>query len=114
MERGVVESALRQTPDQRHLTAFKPEPDAAARTRLLALVAFAAGLAVAGALAATEAFHAVLRTRPRSHIMKPDHDWAASFPSVCGADERMPRDFKIPSRRRNERRAAIVAFTTLA
>src|SRR3954447_19192466 len=105
MERGVVESALRQTPDQRHLTAFKPEPDAAARTRLLALMAFAARLAVAGALAATEAFHAVLRAGPRSHVVKPDHDCVASFPSVCGGFWRMPRDFKISSRRPNERRA---------
>src|SRR5688572_15602700 len=42
VERGVVEATLRQTPNQRHLPAFKPEPNAAARARLLALVAFAA------------------------------------------------------------------------
>src|SRR4051812_14657848 len=74
VERGAVKSALRQTPDERHLAAFESEPDAAARARLLALVTLAAGLAVAGAFAATEAFHPVLRAGPRPHVIKPDHD----------------------------------------
>ena len=44
LECGVVEAALRQTTMQRHLAAFEPEANAAARARLLAFVAFAAGL----------------------------------------------------------------------
>jgi len=60
---GVVESALRQTPDQRHLSALKSETNAAARARFLTFVAFAARLAVAGTFADAEAFHAMSRAR---------------------------------------------------
>ena len=49
MKGGVVKSAFRQTSNQWHLPAFKPEADAAAGTRFLSLVTFAARLAVTGA-----------------------------------------------------------------
>src|SRR5699024_6652374 len=45
----VVEAALGDPAGQRHLAAFKANPDLAAGTGLLALVAAAAGLTVAGA-----------------------------------------------------------------
>src|SRR3954454_4025196 len=51
LESRVVETALRQTPNERHLPAFEAETNAAAGTRFLAFVAFAAGLAVARAFA---------------------------------------------------------------
>lgn len=63
LEVGVVETALRNTTDKRHLTAFESEADAAARTRLLTFVAFAGGLTVAAAFAAAEPLDAVLGTR---------------------------------------------------
>src|SRR5207248_332901 len=81
VEGGVVETALGQTPDQRHLAAFESEPNAAAGPGLLAFVPLAAGLAVARAFAAAEPFHAVLRAGPRPHVMKADHDCAGSFAS---------------------------------
>src|SRR5882762_5941797 len=62
-KRGVVKPALRQPADQRHLTAFEPEPNTAAGARFLTFVAFAARLAVAGTFADAEAFHAMPRAR---------------------------------------------------
>ena len=47
--KNVVEAALRDAARQRHLAAFKSDADTAAGARFLALVAPAAGLAVAGA-----------------------------------------------------------------
>ena len=52
---GVVESAFRQSPNQRHLPAFEPEPNAAAGARLLSFVTFAARFSVTGAFTATKA-----------------------------------------------------------
>ena len=54
LEGRVVEAALGQTPNQRHLAAFESESNAAAGARLLALVALAARLAVTGAFAACQ------------------------------------------------------------
>ena len=50
--KDVVEAALGDTADQRHLAALKAHADAAAGAGLLALVTLAGGLAVAGAGAA--------------------------------------------------------------
>ena len=44
--------ALGQTPDQRHLTAFETETNAAAGAGFLAFVSLAAGLSMARTLAA--------------------------------------------------------------
>src|ERR1700730_4373346 len=111
VKRRVIESALGQTANQRHLPAFKSETDAATGTRLLSFVAFSARLTVAGAFATAKPLDAMTRTRPRPQIMQAYHDGvAAAFPSP----PLMPRTFKISSRRRNPRNASIVAFTTLA
>jgi hypothetical protein len=45
-KRCVVKSALRQSSDQRHLSALESESDTPTGTRLLTFVAFAAGLSV--------------------------------------------------------------------
>ncbi len=45
---NIVETTLRQTACQRHLTAFKTRTDTAAGTGPLALVTAACGLAIAG------------------------------------------------------------------
>ena len=74
MEGRVVETTLRQTPNQRHLATFKSETKTAAGARLLPLVPFAARLAVTGTFAGTEPLDAMPRTRPRPHIVQPDHD----------------------------------------
>jgi hypothetical protein len=42
MERSVVKSALWQSPDQRHLSPFKPETNASAGARFLSFMTFAA------------------------------------------------------------------------
>ena len=54
----VVETALGQAAVKRHLAAFETDAGAAAGTGFLTLVAFAGGLAVAGAFAAAEALDA--------------------------------------------------------
>ena len=59
MKGRVVESTLRQTPDQRHLAAFESEAETAARARLLPFVALAARLAVAGTFAAAQSLDAM-------------------------------------------------------
>jgi hypothetical protein len=46
VKRGVAKAALWQSPNQRHLAAFEPEPNAAAGARFLSLVTFTAGFAV--------------------------------------------------------------------
>ena len=69
----VVKSALRQSSNQRHLAAFKPEPDAPTGTRFLAFGTLPAGLSVAGTLTATKAFDAMVRAWTRPQIMKPQH-----------------------------------------
>ena len=46
MKGSVVKSALRQSPNQRHLPAFEPEPNAPAGARFLPLMTFAARLSV--------------------------------------------------------------------
>jgi hypothetical protein len=43
---SVVKSALWQSPNQRHLSAFEPEPNAPAGARFLSLMTFAARLSV--------------------------------------------------------------------
>ena len=48
--KDVVEAALGQATCQRHLAAFEADADAAAAASLLALVATASGLAIAGAM----------------------------------------------------------------
>ena len=42
----IVESALRQSSNQRHLTAFEPQSNAPTRARLLPFMTLAAGLSV--------------------------------------------------------------------
>src|SRR5205814_3457838 len=85
---------------------------AASGTRLLALVTLAARLAMTGALAAAKPLHAMCRTGTRFEVVQPDHDCFVSSPLFVFV--RMPRVFKISSRRRRERSASIVALTTLA
>src|ERR1700726_1736683 len=69
VEGGVIETALGQTPDERHLTAFESKTNAPARARLLTFMAFAAGFSVTGAFAATESLDPMTRTRTRPEIM---------------------------------------------
>jgi hypothetical protein len=52
LERRVIEPPLWQSPDKRHLTAFKPKSDASSGTSLLALVTFATRFSVTGTFAA--------------------------------------------------------------
>jgi hypothetical protein len=59
-ESRVVETALRQSPDERHLTALEPKPDTATGTSFLPLMAFATRLAVAGTFATPESLNPVL------------------------------------------------------
>src|SRR5260370_34814476 len=111
MKRGVVETALRQTPDERHLSAFESKTNASARARLLTFMPFAAGFSVTGAFAATESLDPMTRTWTRPEIMQPHHVVApAAFP----APPLIPRTLNISSLPRNDFKAAIVALTTLA
>jgi hypothetical protein len=59
---GVVKSSFRQSPNQRHLAAFEPEPNAAAGARFLSFVTFAACFSVPGTFTAAKAFNAMSRT----------------------------------------------------
>src|ERR1700731_2007297 len=110
MKSGVVESAFRQTTDQRHLPAFKTQPNTATRPRLLTFVAFPTGFAVTGTFATTQALDPVSRARTWTQIMQANHTAVSLFPSP----PRIPRTFRISSRRRNARSASTVAFTTFA
>ena len=74
LEAGVVEALLRQTTVKGHLTTFEAGADGATGTSLLALVALAAGLAQAGAFAATEALLAMLGTGVGLKCLKCQHD----------------------------------------
>src|SRR4030095_17204368 len=65
----VVESALRQSSNQRHLSAFEARPYASARACLLAFVPLPAGFPVSRAFTASKAFHAVARAGARPQIM---------------------------------------------
>src|SRR5437764_10467426 len=68
MKSRVIESALRQSPNQWHLAPFESETEASARSRFLPLVALAAGFAVPGTFTAAEALHAMpcSPTRPQT------------------------------------------------
>src|SRR5262249_8974544 len=111
----VVESTFRQSPDQRHLSTFKSQTETSARASLLSFVPFATGLAVARAFSAAESLYPMTRTRPWAQIMQPQpvrffffcfrfHD---ACPPSAGAltRGRIPRTFKISSRRRKFRSA---------
>src|SRR5437762_6583960 len=124
VESCVVKSALGQSPDQRHLPAFESETEASARSRLLTFVAFAAGFAVAGTLTTAEAFDPMPCSRTWPQIMQTQpsrffffclglHDGCPPSPGAFTRG-RIPRTFKISSRRRKFRNASIVALTTLA
>src|SRR5207253_4706676 len=69
----IVESALRQSSNQRHLTAFEPQSNAPTRARLLPFMTLATRLAVSRALTATQALDAMSRSWPWSQIMKTHH-----------------------------------------
>jgi hypothetical protein len=56
---GVVKSTFWQPPNQRHLSAFESEPDAAAGTRFLSFMTLAAGLSVSGTFTTTKPFDAM-------------------------------------------------------
>src|SRR5438105_4526065 len=124
MKSRVVESALGHAPNQRHLPAFKSETEASARSRLLALVALAAGFAVPGTFAAAEALHPMPCSRTRPQIMQTQASrfffFGLGFHEACPpspgafARGRIPRTFKISSRRRKFRNASMVALTTFA
>src|SRR6476659_11447073 len=124
MKSRVVESALGQSPNQRHLPAFESETEASARARLLPLVAFATGFAVPGTFTAAKALHSMPCSRTRPQIMQTQpsrlfffglgfHDGCPPLTGVF-VRGRIPRTFKISSRRRKFRNASIVALTTLA
>src|SRR5262245_45210636 len=59
---GIVEPALGNAANERHLAAFKADADRAAGTGSLALATASAGLAVAAGFTLAEAFPAVLGT----------------------------------------------------
>src|SRR5438128_3302329 len=61
----IVESALRQSSNQRHLTAFEPQSNAPTRERLLHFMTLAAGLSVSCTFTSTKAFVASTRSRLR-------------------------------------------------
>jgi hypothetical protein len=65
----VVKTPFWQTSNQGHLAAFKTESNTATRSRFLALVAFSAGFAMPGTLAAAEALNPMLRPRARLQIV---------------------------------------------
>jgi hypothetical protein len=69
LKRCVIESALWQSSNERHLSAFEAEPDAPTGPRLLALGALPAGFPVSRAFAAAKAFDAMARARARAQIM---------------------------------------------
>jgi hypothetical protein len=62
---GVVEAALRDSANERHLTTFEPDTNRAARSGGLAFTTATAGFAVAAGFTLTEAFAAMLRTGTR-------------------------------------------------
>src|SRR6185295_971871 len=70
------EASLGQPSVERHLAALEPRPDAAAGPRLLALVALARRLAVAGARAAADPLALLGRSRRRPQILD-SHDFAS-------------------------------------
>jgi hypothetical protein len=81
----VVEAALGQTPVQRHLSALEAL-DAHTRARGLTLAAAAAGLAHAGADAATDALAALACPRPVGNLVEPSSQ-SPCLPPLrdCGA-----------------------------
>ncbi len=66
---GVVETALGNAPDQRHLAAFEADADGTAGTGGLALAAATAGLAVTAGFALAQPFAAVLGAGTRFKIV---------------------------------------------
>ena len=66
---GVVETALWDAPNQRHLAAFKSDADGTARAGGLAFATATAGLAMAAGFALTEPLATVLGTGARFEIV---------------------------------------------
>jgi hypothetical protein len=66
---GVVEAALGNTADERHLAAFEPDPDGAAGACGLAFATAAAGFAVAAGFALAQPFAAVPGARTGFQIV---------------------------------------------
>src|SRR5439155_15348528 len=120
----IIKAALGQSPNQRHLPAFESETETPPRARFLAFVTFATGFAVPGTFAATEPLHPMPCPRTRLQIMQaqPSHFFlfGLGFHEVCPPSPgaftrgRIPRTFKISSRRRRFRNASMVALTTFA
>ena len=65
----IVETPLGNTPDERHLAAFKANPDGTAGPGGLAFTAAAAGLAMAAGFALAKALAAMLGTGTRFKIV---------------------------------------------
>ena len=65
----VIESPFRNTPDQRHLAAFKADTNRTAGSGGLAFATAAAGFAVTGGFALAKAFATVLGTGPGFEIV---------------------------------------------
>jgi hypothetical protein len=65
----VVETALGDAADQRHLAAFKSDADGTAGTGRLAFAAASARFAMAAGFALTQPLPAVFRTRARFQIV---------------------------------------------
>src|SRR6266513_723673 len=65
MKGGIVKPSLWQSSNQGHLPPLEPESNASARSRFLAFMPFAAGLAMTGAFTAAQAFHTMSRSRSR-------------------------------------------------
>jgi hypothetical protein len=66
---SIVESALGNAPDQRHLAAFEADTNGAARPCRLAFAAAPAGLAVAAGFALAQSFATVPGAGTRFEIM---------------------------------------------
>src|SRR5438093_3627932 len=69
----IIESALWQSTNKRHLSAFETEPNASTGTRFLAFMSFTAGLPVSSTFTATQPFRAMSRAVTRPQIMKTQH-----------------------------------------
>ena len=66
---AVVEAALGDTPDQRHLAAFEPDPDRTAGPGRLALAAAAAGFSVTARFALAKPLAAMLGAGTRFQVV---------------------------------------------
>src|SRR5438093_10807557 len=72
---GVVKSALWQSPNQRHLPAFEPDPNAPAGARFLSLMTFAARHSVPCTLTTIKSYDPMTRFGTWTYNMQTIYDW---------------------------------------